>query len=429
MLYSLFTPLVEYFQAFNLFHYVTFRAAFAAILSFSIVLVCGPGVVAWLRKKKFAGCVGHDSQTLIELRKEKQEVPTMGGLLILLSVSVSVLLLARLDTIYVVVVFLAFLAFGGLGAVDDWLKLTRPKGGGLSAGKKLLGQFGIAAAALVALYAHAQHGGVEDALRFPAMRPSPYRPAPYDVAEMPAGLAGMPRDLPENAPEVPRRSPSTRSRIGPTDAHPSADHRTDLQVPFFKHFCLDLGVFFLVLGALVIVGTSNAVNLTDGMDGLAVGCIVIAAGTFAAITYIVGRADISDHLYVFHVPGVEELAVVCAALGGAGLGFLWFNGYPATVFMGDTGSLALGGALGLIAVAARQELTLFVAGGVFVAEAVSVILQRGWFKLSGGKRLFRCAPLHHHFEFNGAHEAKITVRFWIVAIILSLVALSLLKLR
>ncbi len=412
MLYWLFTPLVDLFQGFNLFRYVSFRAAFAAILSFLIVLICGPGIVAWLRKKNLRGCVGHDSDVLERLRVDKQAVPTMGGLLVLLSVSVSVLLLGRLDVLYVVVVLLAFLAFGCLGAVDDWIKLTRPERKGLSERWKLGGQIAIAAAALSTLYIHANPGGVDQALRGASVQPSPYRPhAEYS--------------------RVAAASPAFRGgRIGPTEiAHPAADHRTDLQVPFFKHFCLDLGLFFLAFGALVIVGTSNAVNLSDGLDGLAVGCTTIAALTFGVVTYIVGRADTASFLYVFHIPGVEELAVVCAALGGAGLGFLWFNGFPATVFMGDTGSLALGGALGLIAVAARQELTLFVAGGVFVVEAMSVILQRRWFKWTGGKRLFRCAPLHHHFQFNQIHEAKVTIRFWIVAVILSMVALAMFKLR
>ena len=178
-----------------------------------------------------------------------------------------------------------------------------------------------------------------------------------------------------------RVTPTDRAPIAPTEVvHPASDHRTDLQIPFFKHFCLDLGLLFLVFGALVIVGASNAINLTDGLDGLATGCVAVTALTFGVVAYLVGRADTAEYLYVFHIPGAGELVVFCAALAGATLGFLWFNGFPATVFMGDTGSLALGGAIGLIAVATRQELTLFVAGGVFVAEAVSVILQRRYFK-------------------------------------------------
>ena len=170
-------------------------------------------------------------------------------------------------------------------------------------------------------------------------------------------------------------------------------------------------------------------NLTDGLDGLATGCVAIVGITFAVVTYLVGRADTADYLYVFHVPGAGELTVFCAALAGACLGFLWFNAFPATVFMGDTGSLALGGALGLVAVASRAEFVLLVAGGIFVVEVVSVLLQRRYFRMTGGGRLFLCAPLHHHYQFKGQHEVKVTVRFWIVTILLSLLALALFKLR
>lgn len=410
MLPWLFVPLTPWFSGFNLFHYATFRAAFAAILAFLIVLTLGPGVVEWLRRKKLHGCAAHDSATLDRLREGKQAIPTMGGLLILLAVVVSTFLFARLDNVYIVVCLLAFVGFGALGAVDDWAKLTKAGRRGLSERRKLLAQVGIAAAALFVLYAHSNGWSLEGAIRPPALQPSPWEPT-ATVAQGP--LAAVPG-----------------GRIGATEVTaPSADHRSDLQIPFFKHFCLDLGLLFLLFGLLVVVGATNAVNLTDGMDGLATGCTAIAALTFAVVTYLVGRADASDHLYVFHIPGACELTVFCAALAGASLGFLWFNGFPATVFMGDTGSLALGGALGLVAVAARQEMTLLVAGGIFVAEAVSVILQRRYFRWTGGRRLFRCAPLHHHFQFAQMHEAKVTVRFWIVAVILALFALSLFKLR
>jgi phospho-N-acetylmuramoyl-pentapeptide-transferase len=221
-----------------------------------------------------------------------------------------------------------------------------------------------------------------------------------------------------------------REPIEPTEVlHPASDHRTDLQIPFFKHFCLDLGLLFLVFGALVVVGSSNAINLTDGLDGLATGCVAVTALTFAVVAYVVGRADMSDYLYVFHIPGAAELTVFCAALAGATLGFLWFNAFPATVFMGDTGSLALGGGLGLVAVATRQEFTLLVAGGVFVVEVLSVIAQRRFYRATGGSRLFLCAPLHHHYQFRGLHEVKVTVRFWIVSVLCALFALALFKLR
>ncbi|MDH3591406.1 MAG: phospho-N-acetylmuramoyl-pentapeptide-transferase [Planctomycetota bacterium] len=405
MLYWIFIPLVPWFQGFNIFRYSTFRAAFAAILSFLIVIVCGPGVVAWLRRKKLAGCEGHDSAVLVEKRESKQAVPTMGGLLVLLSVAVSTLLFCRLDNVYVVVLLLAFLAFGALGAIDDWSKVMGGRRG-LGERAKLAGQTSIAVAALLVWYLHAS--GPDHVMRGPTLEKSPWV-ATSAVATLDIVAPGP---------------------IGPTDiAHPRADHRTDLQVPFFKHFCLDLGLLFLLFGALVVVGASNAVNLTDGLDGLATGCVAITALTFAVVAYLVGRVDTSSYLFVFHIPGASELTVFLAAVGGAALGFLWFNGFPATVFMGDTGSLALGGALGLAAVATRHELTLLVAGGIFVAEAVSVILQRRYFKLTNGKRLFRCAPLHHHYEFQGLHEVKVTVRFWIVSVLLALVALALFKLR
>jgi phospho-N-acetylmuramoyl-pentapeptide-transferase len=336
----------------------------------------------------------------------------MGGLVILMAVAVATMLLARLDNVYVVVTLLAFLAFGMLGALDDWSKVARPGGKGLPEGRKLLGQTAIAAAALLVWYLHAGTADDRALVRAPQVQPSPYRPHAV-VAESPAGDAPLPS-----------------GPIGPTEvSNPAADHRTDLQVPFFKHFCVDLGLLFLVFGALVIVGSSNAVNLTDGLDGLATGCVAAGGVTLAVVAYLVGRADAAEYLYVFHIPGAGELTIFCAALVGGCLGFLWFNGFPATVFMGDTGSLALGGALGLVAVATRHELTLLVAGGVFVAEAVSVLLQRRYYRLTNGQRIFRCAPLHHHYQFGGLHEVKVTVRFWIVGILLALFALALFKLR
>ena len=408
MLYWLFEPFASHFPGLNLIRYISFRSAFAAILSFLIVIVVGPGIVAWLHGKKLHGCVNHDSETIKRLRESKQGVPTMGGLLILLSVAVATLLLGRLDNIYVLVALVAFFLFGALGAVDDWAKLRRPGHGGMTMRHKLLGQVAIAGAALLVLYGAS--GG--DLWRGPSVEPSPYV-AQTSVAKL-----------------SPQAGTGERTPIRPTEVgHPAADHRTDLQIPFFKHFCLDLGLLFLVLGALVIVGASNAINLTDGLDGLATGCVTITALTFAVVAYIVGRADTSSYLFIFHIPGATELVVFCAALAGATLGFLWFNGFPATVFMGDTGSLALGGAIGLVAVATRQELTLFVAGGIFVVEALSVILQRRYYRATRGKRLFLCAPLHHHYQFRGLHEVKVTVRFWIVSVICALCALALFKLR
>jgi phospho-N-acetylmuramoyl-pentapeptide-transferase len=209
--------------------------------------------------------------------------------------------------------------------------------------------------------------------------------------------------------------------------HPGFD--TQVTFPFFKRFTLDLGAFYLLFVVLVIVGASNAVNLTDGLDGLAIGPVTIAAGTYMIFAYVVGHTKIAEYLQLTYVPGCGEIAVFCGALAGAGLGFLWFNAHPAQVFMGDVGSLSLGGSLGVVAVITKQEILLALVGGLFVIEALSVILQVGFFKLTKGKRIFRMAPLHHHFELKGWAESKVIVRFWIVAIALALIALSTLKLR
>ncbi|MEM8885521.1 MAG: phospho-N-acetylmuramoyl-pentapeptide-transferase [Planctomycetota bacterium] len=349
----------------------------------------------------------------------------MGGLLILFAVVSSVLLFGRLDNLYILVTLGGFVLFALLGAVDDWSKLNG-RGKGLSAKQKLLGQTAIAGAALLVWYVAAGAGGDKSLVRAPTLEDSPYPRGPA------VALADMAPPPPESVGGSLAEPPALFDP-GPIDATdvtaPSANHRTDLQLPFLKHFCLDLGILFLIFGGLVVVGASNAVNLTDGLDGLATGCMAIAAITFAVVAYLAGRADYSEYLFIFHIPGAAELTVLCGALAGASLGFLWFNGFPATVFMGDTGSLALGGALGLVAVATRHEFTLLVVGGVFVAEALSVIAQRRYFRATGGKRLFRCAPLHHHYEFQGLHEAKVTLRFWICAVILALFALALFKLR
>jgi phospho-N-acetylmuramoyl-pentapeptide-transferase len=206
-------------------------------------------------------------------------------------------------------------------------------------------------------------------------------------------------------------------------------YSTKLSVPFFKYFVPDLGWFYLPFALVVLIGGSNGVNLTDGLDGLAIGPMVVAAATFAIFTYAAGHAGIADYLNIAHLPGVGEVTVICGALVGAGLGFLWYNAYPAQVFMGDVGSLSMGGLLGFISVLCKQELLLLLVGGVFVFETLSVILQVGYFKVSGGKRIFRMAPLHHHFEMKGIPESKIIIRFWILSILMSLMALSTLKLR
>jgi phospho-N-acetylmuramoyl-pentapeptide-transferase len=451
MLYHLFKPLQEHFGAFRLFEYVTFRAAFAAILAFLVATVVGPGIVDSLRKKKLAGYSPTGSGHVDEKRRAKAQVPTMGGVILLIGVALSGFLFVRLDMPQTWIVLVAFLLFGALGAMDDWRKLTHAKGQGMSERQKLLCQLLISTAAISGLYAIGNAEDGADWLRGPRLEGSPYpvlRVAEGDTWE---ALAARTLGSPDRARELAR----TNDRLDPSGVPeplrpgavvrlpgaPGDHHRTDLQAPFSKRFCLDLGLIFIPLGILVIVGTSNAVNLTDGLDGLAIGTTATVAAAFAVIAYVVGRVDFARDLYLFHVPEGGELAIVAAALFGGSLGFLWFNGFPATVFMGDTGSLSIGGILGVLAVALRHELTLLIAGGLFVGEALSVLLQRTYFKLTRraarrrgeanptGKRWFRIAPLHHHFEALGWHENKVTVRFWIASVICVLAALASLKMR
>ncbi|GAB7564671.1 phospho-N-acetylmuramoyl-pentapeptide-transferase [Methylobacillus methanolivorans] len=294
----------------------------------------------------------------------KAGTPTMGGALILIAIAVSTLLWADLTNRFVWVVLITTLGFGVIGLVDDWRKVVYRNPKGLSAKAKYFWQSLIGAGVAVYL---------------------------FYTATVPA--------------------------------------ETELIVPFFKHLVLPLGVVsFIVLTYFVIVGTSNAVNLTDGLDGLAIMPTVMVASALAVFAYVAGHLYFSKYLGVPYVPGAGELAVFCAAIGGAGLGFLWFNAYPAEVFMGDVGALALGAALGTVAVIVRQEIVLFIMGGVFVMETISVMLQVGSFKLTG-KRIFRMAPLHHHYELKGWKETQVVVRFWIITMMLVLVGLSTLKLR
>jgi phospho-N-acetylmuramoyl-pentapeptide-transferase len=423
VLYHLFVPLEDAVSGFHIFRYVSFRAAFAAILAFLVATVVGPGVVATLRARKIAGTALTGSGAVDERRLAKRDVPTMGGVILLAGVALASLLFARWDVLHVWVVLASFLAFGAVGAADDWRKLTVPGSRGMSERTKLALQVAISLAAASVLYVR---GSDEDGLpvvRGPAVEESPYarpwvrrhRVAPGDTY---ASLARRYLGDEARAAEVATANHRTLEG-GAFEAlpvgreielpapwpRPGDRHRADLQVPFFKHVCVDLGLLFLPLAVLVIVGASNAVNLTDGLDGLAIGCTATVAAALTVVAYVVSRHDFARDFHQFHVPEAAELAVVGAALGGGSLGFLWFNGYPGTVFMGDTGSLAIGGILGVLAVAIRHELTLFVAGGMFVAEALSVIWQRAWFKGTrraarrrgdpqpAGRRWFRCAPL------------------------------------
>ncbi|MEQ1756243.1 MAG: phospho-N-acetylmuramoyl-pentapeptide-transferase [Micropepsaceae bacterium] len=367
MLYHFLVPLADTFQPFNVFRYLTFRTGGAIMTALLIAFIIGPSLIRWLKVKQGKGQPIREDGPQRHLL-EKKGTPTMGGLMILVALSVSTLLWADLSNSYVWIVLAVTLCFGLLGWWDDYLKVTKRSSAGVSGRFKLVAQTLVSIAAVICIM-----------------------------------------ELHKNAPSVEPLSGT-------------------VAVPFLKDVLIPLGPFFIVFGLLVIVGASNAVNLTDGLDGLAIMPVMIAAASFAAICYIVGRADYTTYLQIHFVPGTGELAVLCGAMVGAGLGFLWYNAPPAMVFMGDTGSLALGGMLGTMAVAVKHELVLGIIGGLFVVEALSVIVQVVSFKLTG-KRVFRMAPIHHHFEQLGWREPTIVIRFWIIAVILALIGLSTLKIR
>jgi phospho-N-acetylmuramoyl-pentapeptide-transferase len=380
--------LAEYFsrdlRALNVFSYITLRAVLAAMTALAISFVAGPAMIRKLTAYKIGQAVRSDGP---QTHLTKAGTPTMGGALILVAVGVTTLLWADLSNRFVWVVLLVTLGFGAVGWVDDYRKVVHRNPKGLSAKEKYFWQslIGIVAAVYLAFAI-----------------PAPTTAQIWDlfVAWVQSGFS---MDLPPKA---------------------------DLIVPFFKNVAYPLGVFgFIVLTYFVIVGTSNAVNLTDGLDGLAIMPAVMVAGALGIFAYVQGNAVFSKYLLLPYIPGAGELAIFCGAIVGAGLGFLWFNAYPAEVFMGDVGALALGAALGTVAVIVRQEIVLFIMGGVFVAETVSVMMQVLYFKASGGKRIFRMAPLHHHFELGGWKETQVVVRFWIITIMLVLFGLSTLKLR
>ena len=362
MFFNILFPLADEISVFNLFRYLTFRTGGAVLTALLVSFICGPAVIRWLRARQGSGQpIRNDGPERHII--EKAGTPTMGGFLILLALTVSTLLWADITSGYVWVVLLVALGFGGVGFIDDYLKVKRQSSRGLSGKLKLALEIAI---------------GIGATLWIMQL---------------------------------------TRDPLASTVA-----------VPFLKDVLVDFGWFFVPFAVCVIVGTSNAVNLTDGLDGLAIVPIMIAAACFALIAYLVGNAVFANYLQLHLVPGTGELAVVCGALVGASLGFLWFNAPPAMVFMGDTGSLAAGGAIGAVSVITKHELVLLIVGGLFVLEAVSVIVQVASFKLTG-RRVFRMAPLHHHFEQKGWAEATIVIRFWIIALVLALLGLATLKLR
>ena len=383
MLLALSEWLEQYVRAFNVFGYITLRAVLATMTALVISFLVGPRMIEWLTRMKIGQAVRDDGP---QTHLAKAGTPTMGGALILVSIVVTTLLWGNLGNRFVWAVLLVTLGFGAVGWVDDWRKVVYRNPKGLSARAKLFWQSAIGLAAAIYL---AFAISAPDNPQFLGLL-AEWVQSGFSVALSP---------------------------------------RADLIVPFFKSVSYPLGAWgFIALTYFVIVGTSNAVNLTDGLDGLAIMPTVMVGGALGIIAYVVGNAIFARYLGFPNIPGAGELAVICGAIAGAGLGFLWFNAYPADVFMGDVGALALGAALGTIAVIVRQEIVLFIMGGVFVVETLSVMIQVISFK-TRGKRVFRMAPIHHHFELKGWKENQVVVRFWIITMLLVLFGLSTLKLR
>ena len=361
MLYRWLYPLAKVFPAFNVFRYITFRTAMAAVTALLLALALGGPMVRLLKRRQIGQAVRDDGP---RSHLAKAGTPTMGGVLILLAVIAATVLWMDLTNRLVWIALGTLAGLGVVGFADDFVKFTQRRSLGLSGRGKLVPQFIVAFAAAWAI----EHWA----------------------------------------------APGTFSTL--------------VTFPFFKKLVIDLGAFYIPFVAVVLVGASNAVNLTDGLDGLAIGVFGVAAGTYALLAYVSGNAVAARYLQIAFVPQAGELSVFCGALVGASLGFLWYNSHPADVFMGDVGALPLGGALAAVAVMTKQEMLLAIVGGVFVLEALSVIIQVISFK-STGKRVFRMAPLHHHFELAGWAESRVIVRFWIVSILFSVLALSTLKLR
>ncbi len=378
MLYwLLYQKLFPYFRLFRIFRYLTFRTVFASLTALLIGLLIGPYVIERLREFQIGQYIREDGP---KSHQKKSGTPTMGGVLICISILVPTLLWSDLTNPYVWLVVLSTLAFGAIGFADDYIKVIHRRNLGLTARAKMVLQL-LASSAVAVVLVYMQHRGqYSTRLVVPFLK-----------------------------------------RVRPDLIIGSLQHVPHLWwLSFFP---------FVVFVALVLTLTSNAVNLTDGLDGLAIGCTIIAAGALTVLTYVSGHVVFSDYLELQRMPMVSELTVFCGAMVGASIGFLWYNAHPAEVFMGDVGSLALGGAIGTVAVIIKQELLLPFIGGVFILEAASVMLQVGSYKLRGGKRIFRMAPLHHHFELMGWSESKVIARFWIVALVFALLAVTTLKLR
>jgi phospho-N-acetylmuramoyl-pentapeptide-transferase len=361
MILEFLVPLSQYVSGLNVFRYITFRTASALIVALFISFWLGPKVIAALQRLKIGQNVRDDGPGT---HLAKSGTPTMGGVLILIAMTVSMLLFGNFRNPYVWIALIATLQFGIIGFVDDYLKVARKNTKGLSAKLKLALQFLIASSVILALHLNPESGKDMNVLFF----------------------------------------------------------------PFFADFAMDIGIFYIPFVVFLLVGSTNAVNLTDGLDGLATGLTIFVAVAFAAMAYVSGHFVIANYLKIPFIQGAAELSVFGGALIGACVGFLWYNAHPAQVFMGDTGSLALGGALGLFALMLKKELLLILNGGIFVIEALSVMIQVGVFKWKG-KRVFRMAPIHHHFELKGWAENKVIIRFWIIGALLAILTLATLKVR
>lgn len=376
MIYLLAEWLNKFFDlpGLGLFQYLTFRAAAAAITALLISLIAGPKIIRLLKQHQ----IGESAKlelTGIGLHQGKTGTPTMGGIIVLLALLLPTLLWANIENAYIILVFITTLWLGIVGFIDDYLKVVKKYKKGLIGRYKLFGQISIGLILGASIY---------------------FYPEWFS-----AGFESI---------------------------------KTMTTVPFAKNVNFDFGIFYIPVVIFILTATSNAVNLTDGLDGLAIGTVGITVLTLAIISYVTGNAIFSSYLTITYLPGVGELTIFSAALVGASLGFLWYNSYPAQVFLGDTGSLALGGAIGALAILIKKEFLLPILGGIFFAETISVILQVSYFKYTKkkygeGRRLFKIAPLHHHFEKSGWHEAKIVVRFYIIAIILAIIAMTTFKVR
>lgn len=359
MIKAIFYPLADTVSAFNIFQYISFRSAYAAVTALMISFLFGPGVIRGLTRLNLRQKVRTDGP---RTHLAKSGTPTMGGVLIIIALAVSMILWQEITSLYTWTVLLAAGGFGVLGFVDDFLKITRGNSDGLRAGVKFSGQIIVSFAVMLLIV-----------------------------------ITGNPET-------------------------------TRLYIPFFKNAVLDMGLLYIPFGMILIAGMSNAVNLTDGLDGLAAGLVIIAAAAFAALAYLTGHSEFAQYLYIPFLSGSGELTISAAAMLGASVGFLWFNTHPAEVMMGDTGSLTLGGLLAVFALMLKKEILLLIIGGVFVMETLSVIIQVLYFKRTG-RRVFRMAPLHHHFELSGWAESKVVARFWIIGGMFAILGLSTLKIQ